>query len=78
MGKTIASCGHDITDYPWDWPGVWTQGFHDGGVGPDKPWSYSVLCFPCITFIMSRDVGECIVQFTEPEEFQGLRVKEEE
>lgn len=59
MGKSFATCGHEITDYPWDWPAVWSLGFHgwDG-------WSYSVLCFPCIMEVYG---SECKLQFSEPD-----------
>lgn len=64
MGQSFATCGHDITSYPWDYPGVWTQGFHDGGVGPNAPWSFSTLCFDCIMSIMQQK--DCVVQFSDP------------
>ena len=63
MGIHLATCGHDITDYPWDWPAVWTRGWHSKG------WSYSVLCFPCIQKVQAIKV--CTVQFTEPETLKG-------
>ena len=53
----IAACGHYLTAYPWDWPGVWSR--YDNG------WLYSVLCFPCI---MKAVEWGCTVQFTEPKE----------
>ena len=64
--QSFATCGHDITQYPWDWPGVWTQGFHDGGIGPAALWSYSILCFNCVMNVQKEP--QCRIQFTVPEE----------
>lgn len=67
MGKMYASCGHDITHYPWDWPGVWTKGWHESG------WVFSTLCFSCILDIMATP--GCVVQFTAGLLLENMKVE---
>ena len=62
MGQPFATCGHDITAYPWDYPGVWIKGWNY-----TDAWSFSTLCMDCILAAMK--VG-CIVQFSTPEELK--------
>lgn len=64
MGQHFATCGHDITNYPWDYPAVWTQGFHKSGIGINAPWAFSMLCFNCVLDIMQNK--DCVVQFSGP------------
>ena len=63
MSSRLATCGHDITAYPWDWPAVWTKGWHDADL-----WAFETLCFPCIQEVMK---ARCPIQFSAPDEVIG-------